>query len=69
MNQLICCTKCQHVDMADLAASEAVAARKTPTPFICTRCLTGKWHNQFAYVRYNPDTDRVSNPPLPTPTP
>lgn len=65
MNQLFMCTRCAHVDITDLATSEALAVSKTATPFICTQCLTGKWHDQFPYVRYEPTKDKVINPPIP----
>lgn len=65
MNQFFTCTRCHHVDLDDLATSEAIAAKRTPTPFICTKCLTGTWHNQFKYLPYDPTHDKVCNPPLP----
>lgn len=35
-------------------------------PLVCTKCLTGQWHGQFPYKRYEPATDlgKVVNPPL-----
>ena len=64
-DQLFRCTKCNHVDMVDLAASEALREGKCPRRFLCTMCLTGEWHHQFPYAKYNFAKDDVLNPPQP----
>jgi RNase P subunit RPR2 len=63
--QLFRCRQCNHVDMVDLAASEALREGRCPKRFLCTKCLTGAWHNQFPYAVYAPSTDDVINPPPP----
>jgi hypothetical protein len=59
-NQLFRCTRCETVDMIDLAHAN-------PRNYLCTQCRTGRWHGQFPRERYNPATDDVVNPPPPRP--
>ena len=63
MESLFRCTACQHVDMFDLAQSEAQRAQVPFLMHVCTQCLTGHWHQQFPYELYRPETDHVCNPP------
>lgn len=61
-SQLFRCLNCNHVDMSDLAISEARRLGKPDPRFLCTKCATGQWHGQFPYALYNPRTDNVVNP-------
>lgn len=36
-------------------------------PYVCTQCLTGRWHGLFPYLPYQPGSDQVCNPPFPSP--
>jgi hypothetical protein len=47
---LFVCQSCRHVDNTALAHGYWTARVK-----LCTRCLTGTWHERFAWVRYAPD--------------
>jgi hypothetical protein len=62
--QLFRCIECNHVDMVDLARSEAALAGSSYRPNTCTKCLTGFWHEQFAWLPYVPGKDTVVNPPF-----
>lgn len=59
------CVRCDHVDMTDLAKSEAQRVGGRYYRYVCTQCSTGHWHGQFPYLAYNPRVDTVANPPPP----
>jgi hypothetical protein len=65
MEQLFRCTRCDTVDMKDIADSEAALNGKEPKPFVCTKCQTGQWHGQFEAKPYDPTKDEVMNPRFP----
>jgi hypothetical protein len=47
---LFVCASCRHVDNTALAPGYWTAPVK-----LCTRCVTGKWHERFDRERYEPD--------------
>lgn len=65
VSALFRCTKCNHVDMTDLAKSETLRVGGRVHRYVCTQCSTGQWHGQFPYLVYNPQVDQVVNPPAP----
>lgn len=61
---LFVCDKCDHVDAVELAYPDGpLEDGKYRKKWLCTKCITGTWHEYFTHDKYRPDFDIVVNRP------
>lgn len=61
MGHLFVCSRCNHVDDAELACAGPLPSDAAQQ--LCSKCKCGVWHDLFDYLPYDPAVDTVVNRP------